>query len=115
MIPVAIWFGPAAQLGLGHGYAACGVVALAMSPYLLLWGLAPILTMTASYAGLARRRVGAALLTVTVNVVLDLALIPRFGPVGAAIGTDVAFAIYVAAHVRLCRTIGLRLPSAHRA
>ena len=40
---------------------------------------------------------------------------PAFGAVGAAIGTDVAFAVYVAAHVRLCRTIGLQLPSAHRA
>lgn len=115
VIPVAVWFGSAAQLGLGGGYAACGVIALAMSPYLLLWGLAPILTMTASYAGLARRRVGAALVTVAVNVVLDLALIPRFGAVGAAIGTDVAFAVYVATHVRLCRTIGLELPCAHRA
>ena len=76
VIPVAVWFGSAAQLGLGGGYAACGVIALAMSPYLLLWGLAPILTMTASYAGLARRRVGAALVTVTVNVVLDLATDP---------------------------------------
>ncbi len=116
VIPIAIWFGSAARFGLGGGYAACGTIALVMSPYLMLWGLAPLLTMTASYAGEARRRLPAAVATVIVNVVLDLILIPHLGAVGAAIGTDVAFAIYIAAHVRVCRqVVGLELPTASRA
>lgn len=116
VIPVALWFGSAARLGLGSGYVACGTVAMAMSPYLLLWGLAPLLTMTATYAGQARRRVPAAVATVIINVVLDLVLIPRLGAVGAAVGTDVAFAVYIAAHVRVCRaTVGLPLPTLNRA
>ena len=115
MIPVAIWFGSAAQLGLGGGYAACGVVALAMSPYLLLWGLAPILTMTASYAGLARRRVGAALVTVTVNVVLDLATDPA---VRCRRGRDRDRRRFRRLRRRPRAPLpddGLELPSAHRA
>ncbi len=116
VIPAAVWFGSAARLGLGSGYVACGPVAIAMSPYLLLWGLAPLLTMTVTYAGQAPGRIPAAVATVVVNVVLDLVLIPRLGAVGAAVGTDVAFAVYIAAHVRVCRAaVGLPLPTMTRA
>ena len=37
-----------------------------------------------------------------VNIVVDLALIPRIGIVGAAIGTSLAYAVYVPAHFWLC-------------
>ncbi|HVD55929.1 MAG TPA: polysaccharide biosynthesis C-terminal domain-containing protein, partial [Thermoleophilaceae bacterium] len=41
---------------------------------------------------------------------IDVALLEQIGIVAAAIGTDVAYALYVAAHLRLCRDVaGLRL------
>lgn len=116
VIPVTLWLGAAARVGLGPGYAACGTIALAAFPYLLLGGLAPLLTMTANYAGQARRRVVVALAAVAINVIVDLALIPSLGAIGAAIGTDIAFLVYVAVHVRVCRAaVGLRGPKPSRA
>ena len=42
--------------------------------------------------------------TVLINLGLDVALIPRVGVVGAAIGTDVAYLLYVPAHFLICRS-----------
>ena len=55
--------------------------------------------------GQARRRVPIAVTAVVVNIALDVILIPRIGIVGGAIGTDVAYAIYVPAHFMLCRRV----------
>ena len=38
-----------------------------------------------------------------VNVAVDLALVPTIGVVGAAVGSSAAYALYVPAHLRICR------------
>jgi putative polysaccharide biosynthesis protein len=51
-----------------------------------------------------------AIAAVVVNAAIDVALLNRIGIIAGAIGTDVAYALYVAAHLRLCRDLaGLRL------
>jgi len=57
----------------------------------------------APYAGEARRRVPIALGALAVNAVIDVILIPDIGIVGGAIGTNVAYAIYVPAHLWICK------------
>jgi O-antigen/teichoic acid export membrane protein len=48
--------------------------------------------------------------TVLLNLGIDVVLIPRVGIVGGAIGTDVAYALYVPAHLWICkRLLGLEL------
>ena len=55
-----------------------------------------------------------ALAAVAINLVVDVVLIPRIGIVAGAIGTDLALAVYVPAHLWICaRAIGPR-PAAAR-
>ena len=82
----------------------------ALAPYVFLLGLGPLASLAVNFLGEARRRVPIAIVTVIVNVVIDLILIPDIGIVGGAIGTSVAYAIYVPAHLWVCRRlVGLPL------
>lgn len=108
--PVVVWATPVAKLLLGGGYAQSADVLRAFAPFVLLTGLAPLASMAVDYLGAARRRVPIAIGTVLVNLAIDLALIPRIGIVGGAIGTDVAYLLYVPGHLWIChRMIGLPL------
>jgi O-antigen/teichoic acid export membrane protein len=60
-------------------------------------------SLSANYLGEARRRVPVAVAAVVLKLVLAVALIPPWGVVGAAVGSDVAFALYVLAHFEICR------------
>jgi O-antigen/teichoic acid export membrane protein len=93
--------GPLARLVLGGGYAESGTVLAALAPYVFLSGLAPLLSNGIDYLGGTRRRLVVGASAVSVNVVLDVLLLPRIGVVGAAIGTDVAYAVYVGGHVHV--------------
>ncbi len=68
-------------------------------------GFAPLLSVGVNYLGEARRRVPIAIATVLLNLVIDLILVPRIGILGAAIGTDIAFSVYVAAHLWVFKRI----------
>jgi peptidoglycan biosynthesis protein MviN/MurJ (putative lipid II flippase) len=46
-----------------------------------------------------------AIVTVILNLVLDLLLVPRIGVIGGAIGTDAAYALYAPAHLIICQRI----------
>jgi O-antigen/teichoic acid export membrane protein len=98
-----VWAGPIAHVALGGGYAGSARVLRGFAPYLLLGTLAPLLSAIVNFAGEARRRVPFAVATLAVNALLDVLLIPRLGPLAGAIGTDVAFLIYVPGHLWLCR------------
>jgi O-antigen/teichoic acid export membrane protein len=93
--------GPLTRLVLGGGYAESGTVLAALAPYVFLGGLAPLLSNGIDYLGGTRRRLIVGSTAVSVNVVLDVLLLPRIGVVGAAIGTDVAYAVYVGGHVHV--------------
>lgn len=109
--PLLIWATPMADVLFGgKGYGASANVLRALVPFEVLSGLGLLFSLTANYLGVARRRVPIALLTLAINFGLDIILIPRIGIMGAAIGTDVAYAFYAPAHAWICANIlGLSL------
>lgn len=110
IVPLLAWAGPLVDLVLGSGYGEAADVLRALAPFILLTGPARLLTTSVNYLGDARRRIVVALAALGLNVVLDLILIPRIGIVGAAVGNDVAFALYTLGHLRICRHLtGLSL------
>jgi len=100
--PVLVWAEPLVVLLLGAPFRDAAPVLQALTPYMVLHGISPLITTTVNYLGLAARRVRLVLICLAVNVVIDLILLPRIGVVGAAIGTGVAYSIYVPAHFWLC-------------
>ena len=113
LAPIVVWGGPIAELLFGEEFAESGDVLRWLAPFVFLSGLAPLVSLGANYLGLARRRAPIAIAAVALNIVVDLALIPTIGVIGAAIGTSLAYAVYVPAHVWLCwRELGLALRDA---
>jgi O-antigen/teichoic acid export membrane protein len=109
-VPLIVWSKPLTHLVLGRGYSESASVLLAVTPFMFLSGLAPLVTIAADYLGEARRRIPITLATLAINCIVVVLLIPRIGIVGAAIASDLAFALYVPAHLRICRRrIGLPL------
>jgi O-antigen/teichoic acid export membrane protein len=102
LVPCIVWAEPIVRLLLGSQFARSATVLQAIAPFVFLLGFAPLVSIAVDYLGDARKRIPIALATVAINVILDIILIPRVGIVGAAIGTDVAFAVYVPAHLWLC-------------
>jgi O-antigen/teichoic acid export membrane protein len=81
----------------------------AIVPYALLVGISPVLSHAVNYLGEGRRRVPIAIAALLVNLAIDLALLSEIGIVAGAIGTDVAYILYVGAHFWICRRLlGLR-------
>ncbi len=101
--PLVVWAGPIIDLVLGPDYGESAEVLRGLAPFVFLLGVGTLLAMGVNYLGEARRRVPLALACVGVNLAIDLVLIPDIGIIGGAIGTDVAFSIYVAGHVWICR------------
>ena len=110
LAPLIVWAEPLTRIAFGTDYLASAEVLRALAPFALLAAISPLLAGAANYLGAARRRVPIALVALAVNVAIDAALLEPLGIVAAAIGTDVAYAIYVGAHLYLCRDLaGLRL------
>jgi O-antigen/teichoic acid export membrane protein len=107
---VLVWAEPIVHVLLGERYDASVDVLRVLAPFVFLQGLGPLLSGAVNFLGQAGRRVPIALATLAVNAVIDVILIPDIGIVGGAIGTSVAYAMYVPAHYALCRReLGLRL------
>jgi O-antigen/teichoic acid export membrane protein len=94
------------NLLFGEKYAEAPEVLRALAPFVLLSGIAQLTTLTVNYLGEAWRRVPIAILMLTVNVVVDVVLLPRIGIVAGAIGTSAAYALWVPAHVWILRKRG---------
>jgi O-antigen/teichoic acid export membrane protein len=92
---------------LGHQYrhSQAALVLRCLAPFVLLSGLAPLLSNAIDYVGGARRRIWIAAVTLVLNVALNVILVPQIGPVGAAVAVDAGFAFFVLAHVNLCREL----------
>ena len=69
---------------------------------MFLSAIGTFVTLAVNYIGEARSRVPFAVGAVLVNLAIDLVLIPDIGVIGGAVGTDVAFALYVLAHLWIC-------------
>jgi O-antigen/teichoic acid export membrane protein len=101
--PLLVWATPLADVLFGRdAYRGSVSVLRAIVPFVVLSGFGNLFSLTANYLGQARRRVPIAVVTVVVNTGIDLVLIPHLGPVGGAIGTDVAYALYAPAHALIC-------------
>ena len=108
--PLVVWAEPIVSLLLGPGYEGSAAVLRALTPFIFLAGLAPLVSTTVNYLGEARRRIPIAFGLILINLVIDLLLIPRIGIVAGAIGTDVAYLLYVPAHLWVCKVLlGLNL------
>jgi O-antigen/teichoic acid export membrane protein len=110
LAPLIVWAEPLTQIAFGSDYLGSASTLRALAPFALLAAISPLLAGAANYLGAARRRIPIAIAALLVNAAIDVALLEPLGIVAGAIGTDVAYAIYVGAHLRLCRELaGLRL------
>jgi O-antigen/teichoic acid export membrane protein len=105
LAPVLVWAGPITDLALGDGYEESDEVLRALAPFMFLAAIGTFITLGVNYLGEARRRVPLAIGAVLVNLVIDLVLIPDIGVLGGAVGTDVAFALYVIGHFWISRDV----------
>jgi O-antigen/teichoic acid export membrane protein len=106
---ILVWAEPIVNVLLGKRYEASVDVLRALAPFIFLQGLGPLVSGAVNFLGRAGRRVPVAVGTVSLNAVIDLILIPKIGIVGGAIGTSVAYAVYLPAHYAICRReLGLR-------
>jgi stage V sporulation protein B len=108
--PVLVWAEPISTLLFGSSYDESDEILRALAPFIFLSGIAPLVSTTVNYLGEARLRIPIAVATVGLNLGLDLILIPEIGAIGGAVGTSAAYAVYVPAHLWLCRRmVGIEL------
>ena len=97
-----VWSEPIVRLLFGEEFGESAGVLRALGPYILLVGLAPLITTGVNYLGQAGRRVPIVAAAVLVNAAIDLTLLREIGIVAAGIGTSAAYLLYVPLHLRLC-------------
>jgi O-antigen/teichoic acid export membrane protein len=105
LAPIVVWANPIVHLLLGSDYDGSVNVLRAFAPFVFLGGVGQLFSFTANYLGQARRRLPIAIAAVLINVFIDILLIPRIGIVAGAIGSDIAIAVYVPAHVLICASV----------
>lgn len=98
-VPVAVWAQPIVELALGSQYEGSVETLRVLSLYAFLGGVGVVVAYAANYLGEAGRRVPIAVITLVINLAIDVVLIPEIGIIAGAIGTGVAFAFYVPAHL----------------
>lgn len=103
LAPLLVWAGPIVEVVLGSEYAGSAAVLRALAPFAFMLGIGTLVTLSVNFLGDARRRVPLAIGALVLNLVIDLILIPKIGIVGGAIGTDVAFLLYVLGHLWICK------------
>lgn len=105
LAPVLVWSQPIADVALGSGYEGSVGVLRALAPFMFLLGVGTFISLAVNYVGEAKRRIWLSIGTLVICTVLDLVLLPTIGVVGAAIGMDVAFTVYVLGHFWICRRV----------
>jgi O-antigen/teichoic acid export membrane protein len=101
LAPLVVWAEPIVRLLLGPGFSGSADVLRLLAPYIFLLAVSPPITMTVNYLGRARGRIPIVVAALLINVVIDISLIPVIGVKAGAIGTTVAYCVYVPAHLRL--------------
>lgn len=99
------WAGLMVHVGLGSRFAGSVSVLRALAPFVFLNGLGFLVSVSANYLGEASSRLPVAIITVLINIGLDLWLVPRLGVVGGALGTDAAYLLYAPAHLYICKRV----------
>jgi O-antigen/teichoic acid export membrane protein len=101
--PVLVWAGPIVDLLLGHRYAGSVGVLRALTPFIFLQALGPLVSVGVNFMGGTRRRLPVATGALVFQVILSVILIPSNGAVGGAIATSAAYAVYLVGHLLICR------------
>jgi O-antigen/teichoic acid export membrane protein len=105
-----IWADPIVNLALGSKFSESADVLRALAPLIFLSGINPMVVSSLNYAGEGKRRIRVTIAAIVVNAAIDVALIPTIGILGAAVGTDVAYALYAGSNLWLAhRVLGLPL------
>ncbi len=79
----------------GQEYAQAVIPALLLLPYLVQVSYSVFLSFFLDYQGKASKRAVNLIVSVFANIVLNLILIPKYGPSGASIATSVSYFPYV--------------------
>jgi O-antigen/teichoic acid export membrane protein len=101
--PLVVWARPIVAVLLGPDFSGAAEVVRALAPAIFLSGISPILSVGVNYLGAAGRRIPIVFGALAINAAIDLALLRQIGVVAAAIGTGVAYFVYVAGHFQICR------------
>jgi O-antigen/teichoic acid export membrane protein len=110
LAPMIVWAEPITRIVLGSDYLGAADTLRAFAPFAMLGAISPVLAGAVNYLGAARRRVPIAIAAVLVNAAIDVALLEEIGIIAGAIGTDVAYSLYVGAHLWLLhQLVGMRL------
>ena len=110
LAPIIVWAEPIMTTLLGPKYKESGDVLQALAPFVLVSGPALLASLAVNYLGSARRRVPLAVAALGVNAVWDIIFLPKWGIVAGAIGTDLAYAVWVPGHLLILRDrLGLPL------
>src|SRR5947209_9586749 len=103
VVPVLAWAHPIVRLLLGADFHRSGDVLQGMAPYVFFAGLTPLVTLTYSYLGEAGLRLRISIVSIVLDSVVTLALLPPLGLTGAVLATDIAAAYYVPVHLWFLR------------
>lgn len=98
---IAVMAKPIVDIALGSDFSESVGVLRALTPYIFLSGINPMLVSSLTFAGAGRRRIPITLAALALNAVIDVILIPEIGVIGAAIGTGTAYALYAGSHLYL--------------
>lgn len=105
-----LWAEPVVRLTLGSEFSESAEVIRALTPYVMLASVTALLSAPLNYAGEGRRRIPITIAAVLLNIAIDVVLIPEMGVLGAAVGTNIAYAFYTGSHLWLGqRLLGLPL------
>jgi O-antigen/teichoic acid export membrane protein len=105
LAPIVVWADPLVDLLLGAQYEESADVLRALAPFVFLSGPAVLVSLGVNYLGEARRRIPLAVGALLVNVAVDVALLREIGIVAAAIGTDLAYLLWVPGHLLIIRSL----------
>jgi len=103
--PVVVWAEPVIVLLLGADYRESADVLRLLAPFMFLAGISPLISNAVDYLGRAARRIPIVFSALVINAVIDVTLIPIIGVEAGAIGTSVAYMVYVPGHMWLCRQV----------
>ena len=102
LVVLAPWFVP---LLFGEEFAASVLPLQILTIWIVMSSYNIFYNALLDYRGLARRRAVNFLLTLAATVGLNLVLIPRYGALGAAISTSVAYAPYLVLNALEARNV----------
>lgn len=105
LAPVIIWAEPIVVLALGADYRDSADVLRLLAPFMFLLGISPLISTGVNYLGLAGGRFRIVIGALLINAAIDVTLIPQIGIEAGAIGTSVAYLLYVPGHIWLARKV----------